>query len=729
MARVVDFCPSSDDELPELSTILRKPTDKDTKPIVPVAASPKKDLVPKSASKSVSRKIRRLETNSQVTGNLLFQKCESAETKNASRGGSFLEGSPYKTPMKRRERGAEPPSTIFDNESIFDKTPPQTVRTCRTKRPKNNTIFEDDSEYEPQPRIRFGKLDRGQSRARRLQPKSMIGPNDIPANISKFRPSNNEAVNIMGVSGRSAVDDESSREGEQDGATQVDESSVDRTTGGSSSDGTSYSVFSADGTTQSFGNDTSTSLSSSWEPRPEKQATKDSTQGPVNVLQPRGASSVNRGVPSRAESKAPEVGGVPPYPKLPSGSHHIRGENDKDSGADRLANELSKLHLHFNQDSEDTHVPAKELYSTTPPQTPPKTTKPEGLASPVKQAQIPRTPHRPSVDAFWSQEITDNWNDQHSPRKLVLPPAPTSPSKASPKKDPARKRFDTEKHRIASAFLQELDTKITEGKISDLAESTGGVKLVWSKTLNTTAGRANWRRETIRTKDAGGTEVAVTYKHRASIDLAEKVIDNQDRLLNVLAHEFCHLANFMISGITKNPHGKEFKGWASKCTRTFGDRGVKVTTKHTYEIDFKYVWTCSECTTEYKRHSRSIDPQRHRCGTCKGALQQTRPVPRGGGKPSEYQAFVRDQMKTVKEENPGKPQKEIMKMIAAKWAAKPKAPKGSSEESSQEPSQKSSQVSSQGSLQESSTESPTMQAEVDEQLAADLVNLSLGSST
>ena len=36
---------------------------------------------------------------------------------------------------------------------------------------------------------------------------------------------------------------------------------------------------------------------------------------------------------------------------------------------------------------------------------------------------------------------------------------------------------------------------------------------------------------------------------------------SQERLLNVVAHEYCHLANFMISGIKDNPHGKEFKAW------------------------------------------------------------------------------------------------------------------------------------------------------------------------
>ena len=35
----------------------------------------------------------------------------------------------------------------------------------------------------------------------------------------------------------------------------------------------------------------------------------------------------------------------------------------------------------------------------------------------------------------------------------------------------------------------------------------------------------------------------------------------QDRLVNVVAHEYCHLATFMISGVKDNPHGKEFKEW------------------------------------------------------------------------------------------------------------------------------------------------------------------------
>ncbi|OIW26775.1 hypothetical protein CONLIGDRAFT_656087 [Coniochaeta ligniaria NRRL 30616] len=235
----------------------------------------------------------------------------------------------------------------------------------------------------------------------------------------------------------------------------------------------------------------------------------------------------------------------------------------------------------------------------------------------------------------------------------------------------ARKAFEIAKHDIAQSFLQELDKVITQGRLSELAETTGGIRLSWTNKLNTTAGRANWKRETVRTRNPDGSEASIRYRHHASIELAEKVIDDQHRLLNVIAHEFCHLANFMVSGITNNPHGKEFKVWAAKCSRRFGDRGIEVTTKHSYDIDFKYVWECTSCAMEYKRHSKSINPDRHRCGACKNPLKQTKPVPRAGArKPSEYQTFMKEQMRLLKEENPKTPQKEIMRRVADRWSSR-----------------------------------------------------------
>ena len=197
--------------------------------------------------------------------------------------------------------------------------------------------------------------------------------------------------------------------------------------------------------------------------------------------------------------------------------------------------------------------------------------------------------------------------------------------------------------------------------MAELAASTGGVKIVWSKKLNSTAGRACWKRVTGPAVSASGEK---TITHHASIELAEKVIDDEERLINVLAHEFCHLANFMIGGIKDRPHGKEFKEWARKVSRAFEDRNVVVTTKHSYDIDYKYVWECVECGTEYKRHSKSINPTKHCCSDCKGKLAQTKPKPRDGtAKPSEYQLFFKEHFSILKKQNPGKPHGEVMEIL------------------------------------------------------------------
>ena len=352
---------------------------------------------------------------------------------------------------------------------------------------------------------------------------------------------------------------------------------------------------------------------------------------------------------------------------------------------------------------------------------------------------------------FWSRDFVDDWNDEHSPRKQLFPDAiakkkeeaaaattttkrpkakatASSSSTASEKAEKkaaaskaaaereAKKAFAQTKHALAEAFLRELDTVITQGRLSELAASTGGIQLKWTNKLNTTAGRANWKRETIRTTNTAGSSstTETKHKHHAHIELAEKVIDDEHRLLNVIAHEFCHLANFMITGMTTNPHGKEFKSWAAKVSAAFGEsRGIEVTTKHSYDIDFKYVWECVECFTQFKRHSKSIDPARHRCGACKSLLKQIKPTPRGGGgatsqsgaakgdggapvaggtsavaaaaaapkKPSEYQIFMKEQMKVIRQENPGSPQKDIMRLVASRWAEnKQQRLRGSSED-------------------------------------------------
>ncbi|KAJ9647047.1 hypothetical protein H2199_002033 [Coniosporium tulheliwenetii] len=312
------------------------------------------------------------------------------------------------------------------------------------------------------------------------------------------------------------------------------------------------------------------------------------------------------------------------------------------------------------------------------------------LTSPSKKNRIPhRQSLRESIDAFWSAEVVNEWNDQYSPRKILQSPkkphhsrqqdsdlsnddgeyispstarSPTkktqSPTKRTKAALAARKAWDTSKLSLAESFVAELDATVTQGRISALSASTGGIKIVWSKKLNTTAGRAKWRREgttKTSTTDGGATR---TYIHHATVELAEKIIDTPDRLLNTLAHEFCHLATFMISNVRDNPHGREFKAWAAKVETAFQPHypGLKISTRHAYEIEYKYVWECEGCGTEFKRHSRSVDPARQSCGG-------TRPAPRAKGKAGEYQVFVKEKFAEVKRANPGMGMPEVMEVL------------------------------------------------------------------
>lgn len=322
----------------------------------------------------------------------------------------------------------------------------------------------------------------------------------------------------------------------------------------------------------------------------------------------------------------------------------------------------------FNEES-DPEEPAAR--GTKAPILEPSTPKKNLAASPGKPARIPDSPWKPEHKEFWDPEVNFAWIDEHSPpkkapKKLPDLAAPDSREElkrrygTSPEKKQAKKAFDAVKEDLARDFLRELDEVITDGRLEALTESTGGLRLVWSNTLLTTAGRAHWKCKTTTTtlkqpssSSSASSSAAITKtatQHYASIELATKVLSNESDLLNTVAHEFCHLAVFLLHGKPKLAHGAEFKTYgrrvmsaasrspsssssAKNGLKTPGDRGVEinVTTRHSYEIEYRFVWRCADCAAEVCRHSRSVDPTRQRCGRCKGILVQVKPVPRGSG--------------------------------------------------------------------------------------------------
>jgi predicted SprT family Zn-dependent metalloprotease len=353
-----------------------------------------------------------------------------------------------------------------------------------------------------------------------------------------------------------------------------------------------------------------------------------------------------------------------------------------------LGDDFQKLKLYADEldDSPESKPRAK-----LDPVTPRKTLQP----SPFKAPIIPPSPWKAEHNEFWDVQIQNEWIDQHSPPKRIpKKPGPIVGAEAkvllkqkygsSPEKRGAKKAFEQEKEKLAQDFLHELDERITSQHLSELTAATGGLRIKWSSSLQTTAGRAHWKCKevTAMIQQADGTfQSTKERRHEGWIELASKVLNNEDDLLNTVAHEFCHLAVFMLNGKPKFAHGAEFKHWGQKCESAFKGRGIVVTTKHNYEIDFKFIWRCVDCVGEVKRHSKSVNPEKQRCGKCHGILEQVKPVPRATGKgtgKTAYQEFVSQQMKVIKAEGKGLSFKEMMAIVSTRWKTQQQARKDNS---------------------------------------------------
>ncbi|KAF8060981.1 SprT-like family-domain-containing protein [Lyophyllum atratum] len=127
-------------------------------------------------------------------------------------------------------------------------------------------------------------------------------------------------------------------------------------------------------------------------------------------------------------------------------------------------------------------------------------------------------------------------------------------------------------------------------------------KLNWSKRLLTTAGKARWHRsrEGVQTTE---------------IELAEKILDCDERIRNTLSHEMCHLASWIIDADPKEGHGRLWKAWTSKVMHRCPE--IEITTRHDYEISYTYEWKCMKCAKIYGRFSKSIRVDECVCGACK----------------------------------------------------------------------------------------------------------------
>ena len=110
------------------------------------------------------------------------------------------------------------------------------------------------------------------------------------------------------------------------------------------------------------------------------------------------------------------------------------------------------------------------------------------------------------------------------------------------------------------------------------------------------------------------------WERRAVVELSTHVCDSEEKMRHTLAHELCHAAAWVVDGVSKPPHGRAFKRWASR----FMDAvpALTITTRHTYVISYKFNWRCSAsgCNYAIGRHSDSLDTTKYVCGRCAAPL-------------------------------------------------------------------------------------------------------------
>jgi predicted SprT family Zn-dependent metalloprotease len=104
--------------------------------------------------------------------------------------------------------------------------------------------------------------------------------------------------------------------------------------------------------------------------------------------------------------------------------------------------------------------------------------------------------------------------------------------------------------------------------------------------------------------------------------LAVRMPQVEQELLNTLAHEMIHQWQFDI--LKQRPdHGVAF---LRKMTQINRSGEVAVTTYHSLEKEVialsRFTWQCTNCGRLYRRQRRTILPQRHHCGACRGALRE-----------------------------------------------------------------------------------------------------------
>jgi predicted SprT family Zn-dependent metalloprotease len=167
------------------------------------------------------------------------------------------------------------------------------------------------------------------------------------------------------------------------------------------------------------------------------------------------------------------------------------------------------------------------------------------------------------------------------------------------------------------------------------------ITLVWSRRLTASVGMFVSRTGPRSSWTEGATPKTSKREIRLSLPLLTPLLARtqfgSNELVSTLAHEMIHQWQYDILKRRPN-HGPDFLRKMREMNR---DGTLAVTVYHALKKEVqalsRFAWRCGRCGRIYRRQRRTIQPRRHHCGSCRGALHEVsstdlaRPAPSDAG--------------------------------------------------------------------------------------------------
>ncbi|MDE0404876.1 MAG: SprT-like domain-containing protein [Nitrospira sp.] len=145
------------------------------------------------------------------------------------------------------------------------------------------------------------------------------------------------------------------------------------------------------------------------------------------------------------------------------------------------------------------------------------------------------------------------------------------------------------------------------------------IEIQWSNRLTASAGL-------FRSRTGPRTSwVALEERHGKGrvIRLSVPLLSRQpfEEIRGTLAHEMIHQWQFDVKKWCPS-HGREFR----RIMALMNNDGLGITIYHTLgedaRVSVRFTWRCVWCGHAYHRHRNTLSTKRHRCGLCRGPLQE-----------------------------------------------------------------------------------------------------------